>query len=650
MSNMRARSIKVICSFLCSTALVLATAGSQAKEHEYSPPVANDFPAQVFWGDTHLHTNQSPDAFTFGNRTITPADAYRFAMGETVTSQTGVKAKLARPLDFLMVSDHAEFMGIFPKVFAGSPDIAETNLGKRWAKYVAEGKHQLVVMEFGLMSMGATTAENPEIYTQGSSWITVEHIRSLQGLEVPAPVVESVWKQVGATADAYNRPGTFTAFIGYEYTSMPGGNNLHRNVLFADDAQTTGQVVPFSSMDSGNPEDLWAYLANYESTTGGRVLSIPHNGNVSNGLMFAETTFSGEPLTAEQAALRVKYEPIIEVTQIKGDGEAHPVLSPSDEFADYETWDMSNLSFLAAKEDNMLEFEYARSALKNGLALEEQIGVNPYKFGMIGSTDSHTGLATSDEDNFFGKMTSVEPMPGRAHKSFFEDDAGSGISVHHWETASSGYAAVWARENTRKALFDAMQRKEVYATTGPRMTVRFFGGWDYDHSTVDRHDYVTHAYRNGVPMGGTLQSPGGDKAPTFIVSALKDPIGANLDRIQIIKGWVDAEGNTQEQVYNVAASDGRKIKRNKVKPVGNTVDVASASYTNTIGDTSLSVVWRDPDFDPNLRAFYYARVLEIPTPRWTTIDEKHFGEAAPEQSPKFGQERAYTSPIWFDPN
>ena len=649
MSNICTRSIKAICSYLCSITLALASTGSQADEHQYSPPIANDFPGQVFWGDTHLHTNQSPDAFTFGNRTITPEDAYRFAMGETVTSQTGVKAKLARALDFLMVSDHAEFMGIFPKVFTGSSDIADTRLGKRWAKYVADGNHQLVVMEFGLMSMGAHTAANPEIYTYGSS-ITVEHIRSLQGLEVPSPVVESVWKQVGAVADAYNQPGKFTAFIGYEYTSMPGGNNLHRNVLFADDAQTTGKVVPFSSMDSGNPEDLWAYLANYEKTTGGRVLSIPHNGNVSNGLMFAETTFAGEPLTAEQAALRIKYEPIVEVTQIKGDGEAHPLLSPSDEFADYETWDKSNLSFLAAKEDNMLEFEYARSALKNGLALEAQTGVNPYRFGMIGSTDSHTGLATSDEDNFFGKMTSVEPMPGRAKKSFFEDDSGGGISVYHWETASSGYAAVWARENTRKDLFDAMQRKEVYATTGPRMTVRFFGGWDYDQNSVNRHDYVSHAYRNGVPMGGTLQSQGGDNAPTFIVSALKDPIGANLDRIQIIKGWLDAEGNTREQVYNVAASDDRKIKRNKLEPVGNTVDVASASYSNSIGDASLSAVWQDPDFDPNLRAFYYARVLEIPTPRWTTIDENHFGEAAPEQSPKFGQERAYTSPIWFDPN
>lgn len=628
---------------------VFAVASVQANEHEYSPPVANDHPDRVYWGDTHLHTNQSPDAFTFGNRTITPADAYEFAMGKTVVSQTGIKAKLARPLDFLMVSDHAEFMGIFPKVFSGSPDMAKTQLGQRWANYVAQGKHHFVLMEFGMMSMGAAKSENPEQFVDEGTGITIEHIRSLQGLEVPPAVVRSVWEKVGETADSYNQPGVFTAFIGYEYTSMPDGNNLHRNVLFADDGNTTTQVVPFSSMDSGNPEDLWAYMADYEEKTGGRVLSIPHNGNVSNGLMFAETDFAGEPLTAEQARLRIKYEPIIEVTQIKGDGETHPFLSPNDEFADYETWDKSNLSFLSPKQDGMLEYEYARSALKNGLALEKQTGVNPYKFGVIGSTDSHTGLATSDEDNFFGKMTSVEPMQGRANKNFFEVAASTGIVVQHWETASSGYAAVWARDNTRKDLFDSMQRKEVYATTGPRMTVRFFGGWNFRQDAVDRHDYVAHAYQNGVPMGGTLTASNENKAPTFMVSALKDPLGANLDRIQIVKGWLDADGNTQEKVYNVAASDNRKIRGNKVKPVGNTVDVDTASYTNSIGDASLGVVWQDPDFDPNLSSFYYARVLEIPTPRWTTIDEEHFGEAAPEQSPKFGQERAYTSAIWYEP-
>ena len=364
--------------------------------------------------------------------------------------------------------------------------------------------------------------------------------------------------------------------------------------------------------------------------------------------MFAETTLSGEPLSRDYAQRRSRWEPLIEVTQIKGDGEAHPFLSPNDEFASYETWDLANLSFTTPKQDSMLEFEYARSALKNGLRLEQQLGANPYDFGMIGSTDSHTGLATGDEDNFFGKMTPGEPIAGRGDKDYFPVENANAITVKQWASAASGYAAVWARENTRAALFDAMRRKETYATTGPRMVVRFFGGWQFEKTDIDRPDFANHGYRNGVPMGGEL-SAGAGKAPQFMVSALKDPVGANLDRIQIIKGWVDKAGATQEKVYNVVASDGRRISRNRVKAVGNSVDVEGASYRNDIGDPSLSTVWTDPDFDPTERAFYYVRVLEIPTPRWTTYDGKVLGDALPEDVPPFGQERAYTSPIWFRP-
>ncbi len=637
-------------SFVATLAVMLwCTPGvCKAASEEYSPPVRDEHPRQVFWGDTHLHTNQSPDAFTFGNRGVTPDQAYRFARGETVVSQSGVKARLGRPLDFLMVSDHSEFMGIFPKVFSQAADIMATPLGKRWWQHVEAGRPELVLMEFGLISMGAQD-HDPQALMSLDSSLTPEFLAGLQDVRVPDEIRQSVWNNVGQVADAFNEPGRFTAFIGYEWTSMPGGNNLHRNVLFRDGADKTSQIVPFSSLESGDPEDLWAFLQAYEEQTGGAVLAIPHNGNVSNGLMFAETTLAGKPLSQDYAARRSRWEPIVEVTQIKGDGETHPFLSPNDEFADYETWDKANLSMNTRKEQWQLEFEYARSALKRGLALEQKLGANPYAFGMIGSTDSHTSLATAEENNFFGKMTSAEPAPGRAQGDYFPVDAGQqDITLQQWESLAAGYAAVWASENTREALFDALRARETYATTGPRMVVRFFGGWAFEDGDDLRPDFASLGYREGVPMGSSLPSAQG-KTPTFIVAAARDPDGANLDRVQIVKGWVDSAGATHEKVYNVAASDSRRIRRNKLKPVGNTVDIDSATYRNSIGDPELSAVWTDPDFDPAERAFYYARVLEIPTPRWTTIDAAQFGEALPEDAPAYGQERAYTSPIWYQP-
>jgi len=631
------------------TVLALALSGAAAAETtEYSPPVANPYPAQVYWGDTHLHTNQSPDAFTFGNHVITPELAYRFARGEVVTSQSGVKAKLARPLDFLMVSDHSEFMGIFPKVFSRSPDIADTPLGKRWIAHVEAGHPERVLMEFGMVSMGALEHDDPQALWRRDPVMTPEFIAGLREIEVPDALRRGIWQQVGEVADRFNEPGYFTAFIGYEWTSMPEGNNLHRNVMFRDGGERTSQVVPFSALEGGDPEALWRYLADYEARTGGQALAIPHNGNVSNGLMFAESTFDGGPLTRDYAERRARWEPVVEVTQIKGDGETHPFLSPNDEFADYERWDKANLSFITAKQPQMLEFEYARSALRNGLALEQALGVNPFKFGMIGSTDSHTGLATADEDNFFGKMTPGEPVPGRGEQDYFPVRGQQTIELKQWASAASGYAAVWARENTREALFDAIRRKETYATTGPRMEVRFFGGWGFEPGDVQRPDYAYHGYRHGVPMGGELAAGDGG-APTFMVTALKDPQGANLDRVQIVKGWLDAAGETHEQVYNVAVSDGREIVDNQVAPVGNTVDVDAATYRNSIGDTALAVVWQDPDFKADQRAFYYARVLEIPTPRWTTVDAHVLGGPRAGEAPPYGQERAYTSPIGYTP-
>jgi hypothetical protein len=641
-----------LCSLVTTRAiiLVLSCLAPGLAKAQNSPTLAEVNPTRLFWGDTHLHTNQSADAFTMGNQRITPDDAYRFARGETVTSQTGVKARLARPLDFLMISDHAEFMGVFPLVFSGSPTVTDSRLGKRWGEYLKRGEAHRIIMEFAMLSMGIGRAEDLQQYLDESHGIDMALLESLRGLDVEPPLQRSIWAQAGDLADEFNEPGLFTAFIGYEWTSTPGGNNLHRNVMFRDGANKASTVVPFSAVDSSDPEALWDFMAAYEKKTGGKVLAIPHNGNLSNGLMFAETQFSGEPVDLEYAQKRARWEPVVEVTQVKGDGEAHPFLSPNDEFADYETWDRFNLFTTTPKQQDMLQFEYARSALKNGLSLEETVGANPYRFGMIGSTDSHNALATADEDNYFGKNTRSEPAAGRGSLSFAPEEYAPNVQLLNWELAGSGYAAVWASDNTRESLFDAIMRKETYATTGPRMTVRFFGGWHFEAGDDQRSDMTSLGYNQGVPMGGELPARNGNDGPRFIVSALRDPVGANLDRLQIIKGWVDRSGQTREKVYNVAASDSRALQDNKLSTVGNTVDTAIATYRNSIGDAHLATVWRDPDFDPQLRAFYYLRVIEIPTPRWTTHDAAEFGGPTPEGAPLTIQERAYTSPIWYKPS
>jgi hypothetical protein len=423
-------------------------------------------------------------------------------------------------------------------------------------------------------------------------------------------------------------------------------------VVYRDDAEKASQTVPattYAPQGSTDPEYLWKLLQIYEDKTGGDVLAIAHNGNMSNGLMFPEINpVTQQALTEEYARTRAKWERLYEVTQIKGDGEAHPFLSPNDEFADFGTWDKGNLNLSEPKTDEMLQYEYARSGLQLGMKLEKTLGTNPFKFGMIGSTDSHTALATADDDNFFGKHAGSEPSPERMEHPFakFGDNA-----IYGWETLASGYAAVWAHENTREALFDAMERRETYATTGPRMLVRFFGGWDFVAADAQTRQPAAVGYRKGVPMGGDLSNAPSGKSPTFLLAALKDPIGANLDRVQVIKGWVDAGGALQERVYDVAVSGGREISSDGrcTAPVGNTVDVENATWTNSIGAPELLTVWRDPDFDPSLSAFYYVRVLEIPTPRWTAYDAKYFGVEPPEEATMVQQERAYTSPIWYTP-
>lgn len=603
---------------ICLSTVCLIS-GANGADAVYSPYARGSYPQNLYWGDTHVHTTRSPDAYSLGT-TLTQADAYRFARGEEVTSNSGQPVRLSRPLDFLLASDHAEFMGVFSLLDQQDPAFLASDVGQRWHKMYGEGKRREVFIEFTLTLNGQLK------YDYDSS------------------IKRSVWQQVIDTAEQFNDPGKFTAFIGFEWSSMPnGGNNLHRNIIFRDNGDKTAQVIPFSALDSQDPEDLWRYLERYETTTGGQVLAIPHNGNLSNGMMFYDKTLSGEPLSQAYAEARSRFEPLIEATQIKGDGEAHPLLSPNDEFADYETWDKSDLSRAQPpKQPWMLKHEYARSALKLGLGLEQQLGTNPFKFGLIGSSDSHTGLAAIEENNFFGKFGQEEPSAQRVFNNM------EGLLIKDY--AATGFAAVWATENTREALFDAMQRRETYATTGPRMVVRFFGGWDFTKEDDLRPDYDRIGYQKGVPMGGDLfQTSTATTAPKFLVVASKDPIGANLDRIQIVKGWLNADGSTGEKVYNVAVSDQRKIKRNNVKALQSTVDVNTASYTNTIGAAQLSTVWQDPEFDPSQRAFYYARVLEIPSPRWTAYDAAFYNTELPDGLINEHQERAYTSPIWYTP-
>ena len=595
----------------------------------YSPYAGNTFPTRPLFGDTHLHTSQSFDAISFGN-SLGPEEAYQFARGREVISSTGQRARLSRPLDFLVVADHAENMGTMGEIKAGNPALMQDPELKRWNQMLAAGGEQAMNVYYEIMA-GVGGAGKPLPAALRSEELT-----------------RSVWQKNVQAAEQNNVPGSFTALIGYEWSSNTGGNNLHRVVVFRDGAEKTEQIVPFSSFESDNPEDLWKALQNYETKTGGSVLAIPHNGNLSNGLMFPLINpVGGKPLTAEYARTRASLEPLMEVTQMKGDGETHPSLSPNDEFANFERWDDGNLDLSVAKTPEMLEFEYARSALKNGLKLEAQLGVNPYKYGMIGSTDAHTSLSAVEENNFFGKLPHHEPSAGRATHPLakFGDKV-----VMGWEVVSSGYAAVWATENTREAIFDAMKRKEVYATTGPRMLVRFFGGFDFVDADANTRSPAVAGYTKGVPMGGDLPPAPAGKTPTFLVAALKDPIGANLDRYQIVKGWMDAAGDLQEKVYDVVWSGDRKPGADgKLPPVGNTVDVPNATWTNTIGAPELITVWKDPDFDPTQRAFYYGRVIEIPTPRWTAYDAKYFGVTMPPEIPMVTQERGYTSPIWYNP-
>jgi Protein of unknown function (DUF3604) len=603
------------------------------KGRPYSPYAGRNFPTRPLFGDTHLHTALSFDAGAAGAR-LGPREAYRFAKGEEVVSSTGQPAKLSRPLDFLVVADHSDNMGFFGDFLAGKPEILQNAQAREWYDMMQSGR--AAEAAWAIVVTFAQGKFPPDIIYQPGN-----------------PAYRSVWQSIISAGEEANDPGRFTAFIGFEWTSLEKGNNLHRNVIFRDGGDKAGLIEPYTTqppVGSNNPRDLWKWLQNYEDKSGGDVLAIAHNGNLSNGTMFPIIeSFTGKEIDREYAEQRARWEVLYETTQMKGDGESHPFLSPNDEFANFETWDKGNLDLSVKKTPDMLEFEYTRSALKNGLKLEAKLGVNPYKFGLVGSTDSHTGLATADDDNFFGKISTAEPSPERWSHPFMTNPK-LNLKIMGWETTASGYAAVWAQENTRASIFDAMKRRETYATTGPRMTVRFFGGFDFVDADANTRSPALAGYTKGVPMGGDLSHAPAGKVPTFLVAALKDPIGANLDRYQIIKGWLDAAGEVHEKVYDVAWSGDRKPGADgKLPPVGDTVDVPNATWTNAIGAPELIKVWKDPDFDPALRAFYYGRVIEIPTPRWTAYDAKYFGITMSPEVPMTTQERAYTSPIWYTP-
>ena len=584
-----------------------------------------DVPREAYFGDTHVHTGWSADAGMDGAVTG-PEDAYRLAIGEEVKSNTGQKTKLHRPYDWFMVTDHSDGMGTINEIVAGNAEMMAEKQLAGWRDALASGDEARA---------GAAKSE----------LIVMQSTGKLPAVMMDPKWMKSAWEKTVKAAEDFNKPGKFTTFIAYEWTvNADGGDNLHRNVIFRDGADRTLTRLPLTTFETQDSTKLWEWMAAYEKDTGGQVLAIPHNGNMSNGRMFEEKQFDGSPMTREWAEMRSRYEPLYEVTQIKGQSESHPTLSPADEFANWDLWDRGNL-ILKPKPKGALKYEYWREALKSGLRIAGDLGANPFMYGANGATDTHTGLSTTEEDNFFGKFKTLEP---RAKRWEFPILSGPTDEYIGWEQAASGVMGVWATANTREAIWDAMKRKETFATTGPRISVRFFGGFDFSDGDLEK-DFVAAGYAKGIPMGGELKAAAG-KAPAFLVAATKDPQGANLDRVQVVKGWVDAGGKTHEKVYDVKWSGDRKPDaKGKLPPVGDTVDRSKATYANTIGAPEFVAVFRDPEFDAAQRAFYYVRVLEIPTPRWTLHDQVRFNEPMPKKVPLVHQERAFSSPIWYTP-
>lgn len=576
---------------------------------------------QVFFGDLHIHTGLSTDAYILGVRSE-PNDVYRFAKGEVINHGAGYPIQISRPLDFAAVTDHAEYMG------------------------------QAKVAE---LDIPTNNTPLPELLRDGNAWsITWAWLQSSMqmtqngfspgGEAINKAVNQSAWDLTIVAAEQHYQPGIFTAFIGYEWSADAGDvmAHLHRNVIYRSNDVAD---IPFSSLDSNRPEDLWDFL-HQQNQQGKVAMAIPHNGNFSRGNMYAPVDSEGKPLTAKYAAMRSRYEPISEILQIKGSSETHPLLSSEDEFADFEL--LGESLFTAGNTDfeDSIKGSYLRDALRVGMELSHSEGFNPFKYGVIGASDSHNASSPSDESNYTGKLPLLDGSAGlRTNEALLLPE---GVNpVTRW--SSGGLAGVWAQENTRESLFDALQRKETYATSGPRISVRFFGGWHFSEKNLELTDLVKQAYASGVPMGGELKPAPADKIPGFLIMASKDPEGANLDRVQIIKAWIDPQGVSHEKVYDIAAADGRIIDsvNGSLAPVGNTVDSSNATYQNTIGGSSITAFWSDPNFNPAAEAFYYVRVLEIPTPRWSTFDAVKLG-VKPMQ-PESIQERAITSAIWYIP-
>lgn len=598
-----------------------------AQESGYLPDANRQYPTRVLWGDEHVHTGWSVDAGVSG-AVLSPEDAVRFARGDTVKSNTGQMAKLERPHDWIAVTDHSDGMGTIQEMLAGNPEFLADPTIKKWHDMMGQGPQQAMAATIELVRAQAT--------------------RTMPKAFMDEKWVKSAWQKTVDIMEKYNEPGKFTAFISYEWTSNAlSGENLHRNVIFRDNGDKTRNLSPLTTWESGDPAKLWAWLADYESRTGGRVLAIPHNGNLSNGRMFEEQQYDGKPLTREWVEARARWEVLLELYQFKGQGEAHPKLSPNDEFANYDLWDTGNLAG-KAKTPEMIRTEYWREALKSGLRLQRTFGTNPFKLGAAGGTDTHTGMSAPEEDNFWGKLKTSEPSAERWDHLFQKEQS---YVRKDWTLSAAGYTGVWATANTRAAIWDAMKRRETYASSGPRFTLRFFGGYHYSPEDARADRIVPAGYSKGVPMGGDLNAAQRGQVPTFLIAAMKDPRGGNLDRVQIVKGWVDGAGNTHEKVYEAVWSDPgrRKLSGGKLTPVGDTVDAATATYKNSIGAPTLIGRFRDPDFDPKQRAFYYARVIEIPTPRWTAYDSVRFKVRMAPEVPMKHQERAVSSPIWYNP-
>ena len=592
-----------------------ATATPPTPSVPTTPPAPQDR-TRLLWGDLHLHTAWSFDAFVF-TTTATPDDAYNFAKGAALAHPAGGSYKLDRPLDFLAVTDHSEYVGV---VNTGADKTSPLSTLAVMAQLLSPDPR---VSGQAFVAMGtAIHAGNKDYFAP----------------QTPAAnqAIADAWTRTVQIANRQNDPGKFTALVGYEWTGSLSGAEIHRNVIYRGD----NGPLPYTSMDSNHPEDLWAFLE--QNRQAGRpVLAIPHNSNVSNGLMFGTKDSFNQKMTPAYIQARARNEPLVEITQTKGTSEAHPTLSPNDEFAGFELFESFPGS---ATPITQFAGGYLRDAFKTGLAIQDGDGFNPYRYGVAGGTDSHLAMSPVMENNYFGTTGNRD---GTAQLRLDCTYCGSGSDFRKF--SSSGLTAVWATDNTRAGVFDSIQRKETYATTGPRIQVRFFGGFDLGDYWPGSGGWVDKAYRFGVPMGGLISDARG-RRPQFMVWALKDPDGANLDRIQIVKVW-SKNGVAHEEIHDVALSGGRQPdpSTGKVPPVGNTVNLVNATYANTIGAIDLAAIWVDHGFDPTARSAYYVRVLEIPTPRWSTYDAVRLARAAPADLPPTIQERAFTSPIWYDP-